>query len=82
MESAFVAVKGENELADTGKRDDRHRARTGWVQKRSVAHWCFDDPHMQVRVSMMLLLPDPSGKPPMRVSGTGSAVEECTPWSG
>jgi hypothetical protein len=28
MESAFVAVKGEHEMTDAGKRDDRHRSRT------------------------------------------------------
>src|SRR4029450_4334654 len=39
--------RGKTEEAYTGQRDYRHRARTGVVEKRQVAHWCLCDPHMQ-----------------------------------
>jgi hypothetical protein len=42
-----AAVKAENGEGGSGKTDYRYRARTGCVENRWVAHWCFCDPHMQ-----------------------------------
>jgi hypothetical protein len=51
MEPLFYVSRGKTREDDTGKRDYRHRARTGCVEKRSVAHGCFCAPHMQGRKS-------------------------------
>jgi len=42
-----MAVKAEMRRGGSGKTDYRYRARTGCVEKRWGAHWCFYDRHMQ-----------------------------------
>jgi hypothetical protein len=48
MEPLCRVSRGKIEGTDTGKRDYRHRLRTGCIYKRSGAHWCFCDTQMQV----------------------------------
>jgi hypothetical protein len=45
------AVKAEIVRGGSGKKDYRHHSRTGCVEKRQVAQWCFCDPHIQVPLS-------------------------------
>src|SRR5215217_6392386 len=47
MELLCRVSRGKTGEGDTGKRDYRHRARIGCVEKREVAHWYFCNPHMQ-----------------------------------
>jgi hypothetical protein len=44
-----VSVKAEMRKRGSEKTDYRNHSRTGCVEKREVAHWCFCDSHMQVK---------------------------------
>jgi hypothetical protein len=48
MEPLFYVSRGKTGGTDSGKRDYRHRLRTGCIYKRSGAHGCFCDTQMQV----------------------------------
>ena len=48
MDSLCHVSRGKTGEGETGKRDYRHRARTGCVEKREVVHRCFSDPHRRV----------------------------------
>jgi hypothetical protein len=42
-----LTVKAEIGMGGSENTDYRYRARTGWVENRWVAHWCFYDRLMQ-----------------------------------
>src|SRR5207249_9319073 len=51
MKPLCRASRGKTGEADTGKRDYRHHARTGCVEKREVVPWCFSDPHRRAKAT-------------------------------